>query len=315
MTTLTLHAAPAPHPVSVPRITGVVFDTLAGARTHLPHPAAWTDLVPRPVGVVPTAGWCRAWWAGQTHPATLRIIVAYADETLVGVVPVVIETARLGPVRLRVGRLLGCDQCPAGLDPAIRDDATGPVVDHLLDHLVRVERCDAILLRGLRCDSPRARALIARVHDRDDLVRVAAEAEAGLVAELDEPVEAAPEEGVVETLDTPAAILDALPALTRQLDRDAASSSGDTGARLRALVEHVGSEADLQLLQWRVEDRVLTRLLVGGHAGHAVVLAAAGVRTGRRPLLATLTATTTDRLTLGPAPAWRGTPLPIIERR
>ena len=91
-----------------------------------------------------TFDWCRSWWEHYGAGRQLRIYLFSRGEAFIGIVPVCIETLCLGPVWLRVAKLVGSDSSLTICNPpAVATDA-GSIWKHVLENLLRLEACDAV---------------------------------------------------------------------------------------------------------------------------------------------------------------------------
>jgi hypothetical protein len=113
--------------------------------------AAWHDLLAGP-DLVPDSTYhpssydhCRARWLADAAGRELRLFVWHRAEQPVGLLPLCLETWRLGPVRLRLARRL--DDGPERA-LAIERPALLPALAGALDQLFRLDGCDAVALAG-----------------------------------------------------------------------------------------------------------------------------------------------------------------------
>lgn len=80
----------------------------------------WDELVEAARGdIYFTYDWCRTYWRHYSHGRQLRIFLFHDGRELVGIVPLVLERLWLGPLPIRLARLLGSDWTPAVLHPPI----------------------------------------------------------------------------------------------------------------------------------------------------------------------------------------------------
>lgn len=105
----------------------------------------WDELVEKAHGdIYFTYDWCRIYWRHYAHGRELRIFLFHAGSQLVGIVPTVIERLRLGPLPIRLARLLGSDWTPAVLHPPILPDYAVAVYRAVIEHALRDFGCDAV---------------------------------------------------------------------------------------------------------------------------------------------------------------------------
>lgn len=113
--------------------------------------AEWDQLVLKVGGdIYMTYDWCRIWWK---HYGTDRQLAIYLirdqDHSLIGVLPVCIERAWLGPVSLRVGKLVGSDSSLTLCQPIVEDTRAVDAFTHVLRDLLSRRCCDAVSLGPL----------------------------------------------------------------------------------------------------------------------------------------------------------------------
>ena len=123
---------------------------------------AWNELVLRcGADVYQTFDWCRLWWQHYGARRQLHLLLYFSSEELVGVVPAFVETLWLGPVRLRVAKLVGADfslhLCNLPVGPGVLPS----VVSSTLRHLLGQHRCDLLLLGPLSGPGARLDELLA----------------------------------------------------------------------------------------------------------------------------------------------------------
>ena len=99
--------------------------------------SAWNDLVLRSgADVYQTFDWCRLWWQYYGARRQLHLLLCFADEELVGLVPAFVETLWLGPVRLRVTKMIGADftiqLCNLPVLPDVLSDVAGWAIQSFL---------------------------------------------------------------------------------------------------------------------------------------------------------------------------------------
>ena len=106
---------------------------------------AWDEAVLHAGGsIYMTYDWVRVWWQFYGKSADLRLFVFSAADTIVAVVPIYIDTLGLGPLRLRIARLVGANIPPKVFTPAIPRSIATDVFERVLVHLFGHDRCDVV---------------------------------------------------------------------------------------------------------------------------------------------------------------------------
>jgi len=133
--------------------------------------SAWNDLVLRSgADVYQTFDWCRLWWQHYGAHRQLHLLLCFSNEVLVGVVPAFIETLWLGPVRLRVAKLVGADFSIHLCNLPVVSDTLPSVAAHAIRHLLGRQRCDLLLLGPLAGPAARIDELLAAARQESALV-------------------------------------------------------------------------------------------------------------------------------------------------
>ena len=105
----------------------------------------WDDFVEEVGGdIYLTYDWCRIWWKHYGHGRTLRIFL-FRDKTnaLEAIIPMFVERVWLGPVWLRIAKIVGSDFTLSICSPPVRKDFELQVYLDLLGHIFHEEKCDA----------------------------------------------------------------------------------------------------------------------------------------------------------------------------
>ncbi|MEK6756255.1 MAG: GNAT family N-acetyltransferase [Bacteroidota bacterium] len=87
-------------------------------------------------GIFLTYDWCRIWWKYYGRNRDLKVWVFQKGTDLVGIVPLFLETIWLGPVSMRVARLVGSDHTLAQFSLPIVSDHLEEVVEGLAESLL-----------------------------------------------------------------------------------------------------------------------------------------------------------------------------------
>ncbi len=134
--------------MSTPRDTGTArlncrietsFEPLAAMRDQ------WDELVEKAHGdIYFTYDWCRIYWRHYAHGRQLRIFLFHTGSQFVGLVPMVIERLWLGPLPIRLARLLGSDWTLAVLHPPVLEEHAAAIYRTVIDDALRHFGCDAV---------------------------------------------------------------------------------------------------------------------------------------------------------------------------
>ena len=111
----------------------------------------------------------RVWWRHYGR-GTLRVLCFWTTphpghaRRLVGVLPMFVENLRIGPVGVRVARLLGSDSTITVTSPPVEPSHAGAVYGRALEHLFGEDRCDAVNVSSK--DLPGSSSTTSRVPSR-----------------------------------------------------------------------------------------------------------------------------------------------------
>lgn len=104
----------------------------------------WDDFVESVDGdIYLTYDWCHVWWQFYGKGRVLRIFIYKQNEQIIGLVPVFYEKVWLGPVWLKLGKIVGSDFTMAMINPPVNSNFTRIIFD-IFNFLVKKEDCDAI---------------------------------------------------------------------------------------------------------------------------------------------------------------------------
>jgi CelD/BcsL family acetyltransferase involved in cellulose biosynthesis len=131
--------------------------------------------------------WCAAWWHHYGRDREARIFIAQKNGRLVGLLPMCIERLRLGPVTLRLARLIGSDSTHAVCDPPVDVDHCGPMMAGAIERLMGEDACDAVVFSPLAGDAPRVSALRAFCRQPHEWIRLVHDRIVGLYATIPLP--------------------------------------------------------------------------------------------------------------------------------
>jgi CelD/BcsL family acetyltransferase involved in cellulose biosynthesis len=125
-------------------LTCTVFHDFAGLdvlRTQ------WDEAVLRAGSTIyMTFDWLRTWWAFYGSSAELRLFVFRANERIVTVFPMYIDTLGWGPMRFRIARVVGANIPPKVFNPPLPSASAAAVLKTVFTQLLGTDRCDALSL-------------------------------------------------------------------------------------------------------------------------------------------------------------------------
>ncbi len=115
------------------------FDKLEGLRGE------WDDFVSA-VGsdIYFSFDWCRVWWSYYGSNRNLQIYLFRNGKDVVGIVPMFYERIWLGPVWMRIGKLLCSDFTTALCNPPVQGEISKDIYEIIIKHLIIECRCDAV---------------------------------------------------------------------------------------------------------------------------------------------------------------------------
>jgi len=107
----------------------------------------WDDLAARFSSSIYTSyDWARTWWEFYGTEKQLRIFLFYADDKLIGIVPMYIDRIGIRPCQLSVARLVCSNLPPKAFDPPVHPDWAERIFDCILTQLLDRDQCDLISL-------------------------------------------------------------------------------------------------------------------------------------------------------------------------
>ena len=93
-----------------------------------------------------TYDWCQTWWDFYGTGRQLRIFLFRNDNILVGVIPIFYEKQLIGPVWLKLAKIVGSDYTMVMINPPVQADCAVSVYGHLFEALFKDNQVDAIWL-------------------------------------------------------------------------------------------------------------------------------------------------------------------------
>lgn len=90
--------------------------------------------------------YCSVWWKHYCNARQLLVFIFRIDEKLIGVIPLFIEKVSLGPVKLKVAKLLASDHVYSLCDPAIEEKYASKIIQIVKNQIIEEYSCDALSL-------------------------------------------------------------------------------------------------------------------------------------------------------------------------
>ena len=119
-----------------------VYGSFAEAHDLQP---AWDRFVESAGGdIFSTFDWCEVWWRHYGQRRRLQIHVFWDQGGIVAVLPLFWERLRLGPLSVRLVRVVGCDHSVTTCQPVIRLNCIADVMRSVIDGLDQMFRWDLL---------------------------------------------------------------------------------------------------------------------------------------------------------------------------
>jgi len=93
--------------------------------------------------------WCRIWWKFYGKKRRLAIYVFRHEKHICGILPIFIERIWLGPISVRVIRIVGADYVPVTVSVPVKEDYLDLVVKIFVEKIQERWRWDLIYLGAL----------------------------------------------------------------------------------------------------------------------------------------------------------------------
>lgn len=184
MSALTMHPGIGADAAGTPTVAHAPERAAARARVEVFHDwpaaevlAAWDALALRVGAEISSCpAYARIWWKHYGR-GRLRIVCVWRDEVepggasgasgalLVGVLPMFVDRMWVGPIWVRVARLLGCDSTIAVLSPAVEGEAAAEVYRLAAERLIEDERCEVVHFGAVQGDGAAGEAMRAGLSD------------------------------------------------------------------------------------------------------------------------------------------------------
>jgi len=90
--------------------------------------------------------WCLTWWEYYGKERELRIFLFRKNNVIVGLIPVFIEKQWLGPVWLKIAKIVGSDFTMVIINPPVAENLFKEIFSDIIDALFQKEKCDAFCI-------------------------------------------------------------------------------------------------------------------------------------------------------------------------
>ena len=115
----------------------------------------WDALVEQTGGdIYFTYDWCCTWWRYYGRGRQLCILSFWEEARLVSLLPLIVERLRVGPVPVRLAKLLGSDSTTVVLNPPVMPEHAQGVYTTALQQMLGEGRCEAVWFGPLAGDRP-----------------------------------------------------------------------------------------------------------------------------------------------------------------
>ena len=84
-----------------------------------------------------TYSWCRTWWEFYGAGRELRIYIYKYNSNIVGLIPFFYERQWIGPVWLKIAKVVGADFTIAMDNPPVEDNFSKVIFDDIFDSLFK----------------------------------------------------------------------------------------------------------------------------------------------------------------------------------
>lgn len=112
-----------------------------------------------------TFDWCHIWWKHYGASRQLVLYVFREGEALVGLLPLFVEKLWMGPVWLKVAKLVGADSTTSMVNFAIRDEHAREILSFTYADLVQEKSCDGVVFGPLAENYPCLAQVLGSVPD------------------------------------------------------------------------------------------------------------------------------------------------------
>ena len=148
---------------------------VVGSFESIQHLRGQWDSLAKGVGscIYCTFDWCKVWWDHYGQKNAAHIFLYFDGEELVGVVPLYIDTVRLGWARLRIAKIIGSDYTQAVCDLPVSSSWSNQIAVETIQRLFGQGLCDAFATGPIPASSGALFALKEAVKERSAMVSMA----------------------------------------------------------------------------------------------------------------------------------------------
>lgn len=126
------------------------------------YASAWDDLVLRSgADIYQMYDWCSVWWKHYGKDRDLSLFLGFEGDQLIGIFPAFVETLWIGPVWLRVAKLVGADFSLQTCNLAIEEAQVSDFLHAVLPKLFSEDSCDILVLGPLCGPNARIEKIVA----------------------------------------------------------------------------------------------------------------------------------------------------------
>jgi CelD/BcsL family acetyltransferase involved in cellulose biosynthesis len=117
-----------------------------------------------------TFDWCRIWWELYGKNRRLKIFMFYRNGKPIGLMPVFVEKLWIGPVWLKVAKMVGSDSTTNMVNPPVEADYVACIFHHVIDDLIAREDCDAVWFGPIGGNQESLHHLRDAIQERTDIM-------------------------------------------------------------------------------------------------------------------------------------------------
>jgi CelD/BcsL family acetyltransferase involved in cellulose biosynthesis len=100
-------------------------------------------------GIFMTYDWLKIWWNYYGKNRRLRIFIFRFNDTIIAILPTFFETIRIGPLSIKVVKIVGSDFMPVSLSIPINEKFIDIIISKFIHHLPKLFNFDMIYLGAI----------------------------------------------------------------------------------------------------------------------------------------------------------------------